>query len=245
MLKNRSFIQLASVLFIAVLLQSCATQNLFTSGPEEQYKIDALLISKTESRLKPDDKISVSIWGHDNLSVGSVFGIYSSNEVYGKWVLINQKGEAVLPRIGAVCLAGLTKEEAVTTLKELYGKFIIDPIIVVKILNREVTVLGEIVTPGNYLLEKDRNTLFEVIGRAGGLNFYANKKKIKLIRYNHEFHFDLTKMDEFALNNINLQSGDIIYIPSSEGKIIDKKAPTLIPLTSLITTLVLIISILK
>ena len=52
-------------------------------------------------------------------------------------------------------------------------------------------------------------------------------------------------MDEFALNNINLQSGDIIYIPSSEGKIIDKKAPTLIPLTSLITTLVLIISILK
>lgn len=234
-----------ALFFMSLLLQGCATQDLFESNVNRDKVSEVLLVPEAIHYLKPDDKISVSIWGHDDLSVGSIFGIYSSNEVYGKWVLINQNGEAVLPKLGSVCLYGLTTEGAASILRELYGEFIVKPIIVVKVLNREVTILGEVGTPGNYLLEKESNSLIEIIGRAGGMNFYSNKKEVKLIRNNVEYYFDLTKMEDFSLNNINLQSGDVLYIPSRKGKMIDKKAPTLIPFTSVITTIGLMISILN
>ena len=234
---------ISGLLIIPLLLQSCASQNLFMKDSSSTNIGDEQFIPPSNHFIMPDDKISVSIWGHDDLSVGSVFGIYSSNEVYGKWVMINQNGEAILPKVGSVCLIGLTKEEAAEELKKIYAKFIVDPIIVVKILNREVTVLGEVNTPGIYLLEKDNNSLVEILGRAGGLSFYSNKRDVQLIRGGVEYELDLTKLEKLKSANVNLQSGDIINVPSRKGKVVDKKAPTLVPVTSVITALGLILSI--
>ncbi|NNC95627.1 MAG: polysaccharide export protein [Chitinophagales bacterium] len=233
----------AAILLFGVL-QSCSTQNLFESDRKVTRGSEPKLHHKSHVHLlQPDDKISVSIWNHDDLSIGSVFGIYNSNEVYGKWVLINENGEANLPKIGSVQLAGLTSDEASAKLKSLYAVFIKDPVIVVKVLNRKVTVLGEVKTPGSYLLEKEDHTLIEAIGLAGGMDFYADKKKVKFIRDGQEFILDLTSMEDFETNNIVLQTGDIIYVPTRKGKVIDKKAPTLIPIASVATTLVVIISL--
>ena len=233
------------LLFLVVIAtQSCSTQNLFQVGETPPtLPADSLTLEKEHlHRLGPDDKVSVSIWNHNDLSVGSIFGIYNSNEVYGKWVMVRQNGEVTLPKIGNVKIGGLTTEEAAERLQKSYSKFIVDPIIVVKVLNREVTVLGEVLTPGTYLLEKEENTLFEMIGMAGGLDFYAEKRKVKLIRKGKEYLLDLTNMDEFEANNITLHSGDIVYIPTRKGKILDKKAPTLIPFAGAITTIAVIIS---
>ena len=167
----KRLVQLTSFLTTLLFLQSCGNHNLFTSKGEKKT-VAALAELQTDSihLIKTDDKVSVSIWNHDDLSIGSLFGIYNSNEVYGKWVLVNESGVASLPKIGAVKLGGLTTTEAADHLKGPYSKFIKDPIIVVKVLNREVTILGEVATPGNYLLEKESNTLFELLGKAGGIN---------------------------------------------------------------------------
>ena len=233
------------IIACSVLFYSCATQNLFQSKTSKYKGIDStLVISKQHTHLiKPDDKINISIWNHDDLSVGSIFGIYNSNEVYGKWVLINKDGKTKLPKLGLIHLEGLTTGEAAEKLKTLYATYIKNPIIVIKVLNREVIILGEVLNPGTYLLEKEENTLFEIIGKAGGLNFYGDKKKVKFIRESKEHILDLTKMEDFELNNIIVQSGDLIYIPTKKGKMIDKKSPTLIPFTSIATTLAIIFSL--
>ena len=233
------------LVLISTAWQSCVTQNLFDSGNKAGMEIDsALLVREHMHRLQPDDKISVSIWDHEDLSVGSIFGIYNSNEVYGKWVLINQEGYTELPQIGRVHLGGLTTVEAAEKLKACYARFIVDPVVVVKILNREVTVLGEVRTPGAFLLEKEENNLFEILGRAGGLDFYAEKREIKLIRGGKEHVMDLTSMEQYGHNNILLHSGDVVYVPTRKGKTLDRKAPLLIPFASVATTLVVILSFL-
>ncbi|MBL4710085.1 MAG: polysaccharide export protein [Flavobacteriales bacterium] len=232
------------VFILGLTLQSCATQNLFLPNNDASNSPDyRVLLGKQVHNIQPDDKISVSIWNHNDLSVGSVFGIYNSNEVYGKWVLVNQKGEVNLPRIACIQLAGLTTEEAAQILREQYSFYIVDPIVVVKVLNRELTVLGEVFTPGTYLLEKEENTLFEMIGKAGGLGFYADKKHVKLIRDDIEYELDLTEMEDFVQNNITLIANDILYIPTNKGKSIDKKAPTIISFVSIATTIVVILSL--
>ena len=236
------------LLFVSfVFFTSCRTSNLFekdnTYGSLEELKSR----KQKPYQIRSDDKVSVSIWNHDDLSVGSIFGIYNSNEVYGKWVLVDQSGNIQLPKIGEVQVGGKTIQQLQEELKTTYAKFIIDPIIVVKVLNREVTVLGEVKDAGTFLLEKENNTLVELLGRAGGLNFYADERKVKLIRkegiLEKQYLIDLSKLEGYELHQIRLFADDVIYVPTKKGKSLDKKAPTLIPFTSVLTSLGIVYSL--
>lgn len=228
---------------VAVLLfTSCSFQNILMN--KQQNDLTELLTKDTtyQHRITVDDKLSISVWNHDNMSIGSLFGIYNSNEVYGKWVMVDAAGYIMVPKIGKVRLGGLTCVEAADTLTALYSDILVDPNIVVKVLNKDVTILGEVRTPGKYILEKESNTLTEIIGNAQGFEFYADKKKIQLIRNNKSYQIDFTKLVD---NNyqILVQSGDVINVPTRKGKAIDKKAPTLIPFASALTALAVIVSV--
>lgn len=243
----KMFLYCLWIIIIALSLNSCATQNLFQS--EKHAIIDSIPTLSVEHILKPDDKITISIWNHDDLSVGSLFGVYNSNEVYGKWIIIDQNGEVDLPELGKIGLAGLTIKNAEDTLRTRYAKLIVDPVIVLKVINMEVTVLGEVFKPGTYTIDKDANTVIELLGKAGGLDFYANKKQIHVIRGEgptaKKFVLDMTSMESYRQNNLILESGDIIFVPMRKGKMIDKKAPVIIPFASALTAILVLISFLQ
>ena len=200
--------------------------------------------------LKKDDKINISIWDHDDMSVGSIYGIYNSNEVYGKWLMLDADGNVEVPKLGTVNLMGLTVAQAKQKLSTELKKWIVNPIVEVKVLNKEVTILGELKTPGKYLLEKDEYTLLDIIAKAGDLDFYAEKRKIEIIRnvdgkpVSHVV--DLTKVDNLISANVQIHPGDIIYVPSRSGKHWDRRAgSTVVPIASVISTAVLIWGLVK
>ncbi len=227
------------------LLFSCKTQNLFQTKNHgdltDLFNVD----EDYEYIIKTDDKISLSIWDHTDMSIGSVFSIYNSNEAFGKWVLVRKDSTVILPKVGKVKIGGLTRQEAAELIIPLYAKSIVDPIIVVKVLNREVTVLGEVRTAGKYILDKERNTLTEILGVSQGLQTYANMRKIQLIRGGVNYEIDLTKLDDRALYSIVVESGDVINVPSRNGKMLDQKAPTIIPLASALTAVALILTVIQ
>lgn len=200
--------------------------------------------------LSKDDKVSISVWDHDDLSVGSLYGIYNSNEVYGKWLMVDAKGEIAVPKIGNIYVQGLSVLQVEEKLKTEYKKWIVNPIVELKVLNKEVTIVGELKTPGKYLLEKENNTLIELIGKAGDFDFYADKKKVQLIRKERgqtkNIVIDLTTSKGFALAQMNVQPGDVIYVPSRKGKHWDKRAAsTIVPIATVISTVVLVLGIIK
>lgn len=241
--------KLRQLYFIALLsftLMSCATQNLFVGKPVAENLSD----TGYQYTLSKDDKVSISVWDHDDLSVGSLYGIYNSNEVYGKWLMVDAKGEIPVPKIGNIYVQGLTVLQAEEKLKAEYKKWIVNPIVELKVLNKEVTIVGELKTPGKYLLEKENNTLIELIGKAGDFDFYADKKKVQLIRkekgVTKNIIIDLTTSKGFALAQMNVQPGDVIYVPSRKGKHWDKRAgSTIVPIATVISTVVLVLGIIK
>lgn len=211
-----------------------AAQEIQTTFGEQQH------------RIQTDDKLALSIWNHDDLSVGSLFGIYNSNEVYGKWVLVNKDGTAVFPAIGTIHIAGLTTNEAADTLAARYAVLIKNPVVVVKVLNMQVTVLGEVKTPGVYTLEKENNSLFEMLGRAGGTAYYADHRKVTVMRGNPQ-HPDVHTIDLRKIKNLEnpavlLQSGDIVYVPPRQRQRFDKEVGTYVGVGSIITSLAVLIS---
>lgn len=213
---------------------------------KESGSIDDLL-NKTEDlhRLTMDDKITVSVWNHQNVSLGSIFSIYSSHETFGKWVLIDSLGNATLPKIGPIRLVGLTTLEAGDVIANLLKEDLIDPVVVVRILNREVTVLGEVKSPGNYLMDKEVTTLYEALGKSEGFLQYSNLKKVQIIRDDISYVIDLRKNNGQALHAIKMQAGDIVNIPAKWGKNFDLSIKRIIPFASALTAIAVFSTLLK
>ncbi len=144
---------------------------------------------------------------------------------------VEDDGTIALTGIGRVRVAGLTRGEATTYIEQLYGKsYLKNPILEVKIVNLKVTVLGEIKSQGNYLLAKDKTTLVQLIGEAGGLTPAANEKNIKIIRGDKKnpevTEIDLSNIQSLSDPRAILQNDDIIYISQNRRAVRSDKVST-------------------
>lgn len=227
-------------------MQSCLTQNMMQKPLIKNTMPDGFYASSASKlyTIKVDDKLNISIWGHDELSIGSVYGIYNSNEVYGKWVMVDANGEIQIPKVGNLKVSGMTMLQAEDTLKKIVSKWIVNPIVFVRVLNKEVIVMGEVKAPGRLIFDKSQYNLAQTIALAGDFDFYANKKKIIVVRtvdgFQKQLLVDLTRSDRFITNNISILPGDLVYVPSKRAKDFDKRISTIAPFTSVVTTLVVL-----
>ena len=134
---------------------------------------------------------------------------------------VEEDGTVKLPAIGSVKVEGLRRIEAQKMIEGIYAKELLqNPIIELKIVNLKITALGEIRAPGNYFLTKDKTTLIELIGQAGGLTEKADEKSVKIIR-GTELNPKVIELDLNDIRSINspdavLQNGDIIYVAQNK-----------------------------
>lgn len=224
-------------------LSSCKTTNLFIDNKagNDVADLDSIFLNDShyQYHIRKDDKITISVWGQDELSVGSTYGIYNSNEVYGKWLMVDANGNVEIPKIGTFHVEKMTIISLKDSLKTLFSEWIKNPVIDIKVLNREITVLGEVRDPQIINVDKEQNTLLEMITRCKGLEFYANAKNIKVLRQmgQHVYvaNIDLTKKGNYLMKNINLYPGDVVIVPSKKYKEFDKRISTIIPFTTTLT----------
>jgi polysaccharide export outer membrane protein len=226
-------------LLVLGLLGSC-TQNLFVTKKALPPPAALAVGADYQYRLRKDDKISISVWEHDELSMGSVYSLYSVSENEGKWVLVDASGNLNVPKIGRYRVEGLTVPEAEAQLEKVMSKWVVNPQITLKVLNLQTTVLGEVNAPGNQHLDKERNTLVEVLGKAGDFGIYADKRHVKVLRQNpagtRATEVNLMTMSGFERDNLVILPGDVVYVPSKNGKQFDRKAPSILGVASIIST---------
>ncbi len=240
----RTILILLSSIYLALGMMSCKTQNMFAEEmTNKQYRdgVDSLLLYNPDYQytIRKDDKITISIWGKDDWSVGSTYGIYNSNEVYGKWLMVDAEGIIEVPKIGSVYVENLTIIDLKKKLKQAMGEWLVNPIVDIKILNKEISLLGEFRDPAVITVDKDRNYLLEMITRVGGFDNYANLEQVKVLRQigvdTQVINIDLTKKGDYRYRNIPLYPGDIVIATSVKYKTFDKRISTIIPFTSAIT----------
>jgi polysaccharide export outer membrane protein len=147
------------------------------------------------------------------LATGGAAANPSSLEVY----TVEEDGTISLTGIGRVQVAGLTRIQARKRIEELYSKDLKQPLLEVKIINLKASIFGEVRSPGNLPLIKDRTTLVELIGEAGGLTEKADEKTIKIIRNNDQNNprvevIDLGNIKSLTDPRTLIQNGDVIYV---------------------------------
>ena len=172
---------------------------------------------------------------------------YNSNEVYGKWLLVDANGNIEIPRVGTTYVVGKTIPEMKELIKNEMKKWLVNPVIDVKVLNKEITILGEVRNPNTIQVDKDNNLLLDLISQTGGFDFYANLKSIKVLRQQGEnvkvTNIDLTKATDIINQNIQLHPGDIVIVPSKKSKAFDKRVSTIIPFTTTVSAAAIIMGL--
>lgn len=229
------------LLSLLVLATACSTLNPYSQQVEEiealpeAFQLDTLY----QYRVRKGDKITISIWGMDDLSVGSTYGIYNSNEVYGKWLMVDFEGNIEVPKIGTFQVFDKTIIELKNEIRTQVAEWVKIPVVDVKILNREITVLGEVRDPQVILVDKEENRLLDIIARCKGFDAYADLEHLCVLRQHgldvHVAKIDLTIYTSDNRTNLHLLPGDVVIIPSRKFKNFDKRVSTIIPFTSTMT----------
>lgn len=199
--------------------------------------------------IQPGDKVTVTVWGHPELSVGDVTGNFASNDASGRWLLLNDQGQVKLPKIGVVKLAGLNIKEAGLMLEQQFAEELQNPIVIVRVLNHHVTILGEVRKPGVYDLNNEPVSLMQGLGLAAGLTDDAEPERLELIRKGkfgpEKLRLDLTDFATLQRQNIILQPDDILYAPPTRRKAARKNLERAAPLVSMIASLAALYSVLR
>jgi len=248
----KNILLIITLLLVGVLLQSCTVTNLFTepgNKPDTSLAaLDSVFYDNPyyQYHIQVDDKVNISVWQQDELSVGSVYGIYNSNEVYGKWLLVDAHGNIEVPRLGTMNVEHMTIVTLKDSLAARFGEWLVNPIVDVKIMNKEISILGEVRNPQVVTLDTQSSRLLDIVARANGFEFYADTKRIKVLRQVgsdvHVANIDLTQSDSFLKRNIALYPGDVVVVPAKNSKRIDRQLSNIIPFTSVATTVAILLN---
>ncbi|MCC5927235.1 MAG: polysaccharide export protein [Bacteroidetes bacterium] len=246
----RKFYINTAVILAALTLQSCAVTNIFVEPggkPDTSIaSLDSIFYnnSRYEYHIQVDDKVNISVWQQDELSIGSVYGIYNSNEVYGKWLLVDGNGNIEVPRIGTMNVKHMTVISLKDSLAARFGEWLVNPIVDVKIMNKEISVLGEVRNPQVITLDTEQARLLDIIAKANGFEYYADTRRIKVLRQVGQdvyvANIDLSQGDFYLKRNIALYPGDVVIVPARNSKRIDRQLSNIIPFTSVATAVAIL-----
>lgn len=189
--------------------------------------------SVEEMRFKPEDKLTVVVTSgrtpqlalQFNLSVQSTSVTtgtsYSANQI--GYYTVSADGYIDMPVLGLVKAAGLTRSELSTSVQQKIREqnLINDAVVTVNSLERYITVLGEVKSPGRVLIQKDHMTILEAIGAVGDLGIQARRDRILVMRHEgneiKNYYVDL-RDSKSVLNSpvYYLAQDDVIYVEPNE-----------------------------
>lgn len=242
-----------------VILSSCVTQRRVEYLQDNNKNVKSFKEADfSDYKLKPNDELYIQINSLDE-AAANVFSagkeqLYyiGTMQPYGASLMsysIDKDGYLLLPVIGKVLVKDKTVSEVSTILKDSLNHVLNQPIVSVKLVNRYVSVLGEVKNPGHFSYSQDKLTIYDALGLAGDITDYGNRDNVILIRNingeNIRINVDITKSEVLSSDYYNLRPNDIVYVKPLRNKFWGmRQFPFNILLTTL-TTAILFYSILK
>jgi len=158
---------------------------------------------------------------------------------------VNSLGMIELPVIGKIFLLGKNLEEAKVSIQKVVDEYLQDAIVIVKLANFQVTILGEVNNAGTFPVFKESVTIFEALAMAGDLSDYANRQKLKIVRTHNNkkniYTIDLTDQQLLLSDFYYLRNDDVIYVEPLKYRTFRKSQSQVV--LSAITTLTLMVNV--
>jgi polysaccharide biosynthesis/export protein len=174
-----------------------------TKGPVTVPKSDAgASVDSNSYKVGPADVLSIKVWNEDKFSGP---------------VVVHQDGKITLPLVGDLQAGDLTPNEIQKVIADALVKYLVKPLVTVtvqEVVSKKYYLDGQANHPGEYQLNVP-TTILEAISKAGGLQDFANGKKIFILRGTNRIAFNYKDVlhGKHMEQNIPLLPGDHIVIP--------------------------------
>ncbi len=180
-----------------------------TPTPEASKDFNLPLIPQTSKNVLPRDAIN-------------------SSETSGSLqnYVVDVDGNINFPILGKIKVGGLTKKQVEDLIHNaIYPSYSKEnPIVTMRFLNYNVTVLGEVNKPGTYSSETARMTIFDAIAAAGDLTIYGKRDKVLVHRVDekgqqHVYSINLQDRNLLLNNEVfYLQQNDMVYVEPNKTR---------------------------
>ena len=218
---------------IAALISSCRTQDVLAKYVQNRNdSIPQKIIPFTEPVIKKNDLLSIEVYS-DAVDAGATDALYNltsksssttaaAGSVTQPGYLVDINGYIQLTRLGPMKVDGMTKPQLADSIKKKLQPVLTNPVVIVKLLNFHVTLLGEITKAGTLNLPSEKVNILEAIGLAGDINAYGKKSDIVVLRENDgvvEYgQLDLTSATCFESPYFYVKQNDIILVNPNKNK---------------------------
>ena len=214
---------------LALLATSCASKkdliyfNQSTPANQDSFQWSEIYI-------QPNDILSVKITA-DVPELAVPYNIAPAQQNAGQGAnaqlqgyLVANDGTINIPILGIQKVSGLSFVQAEQQIqKALVDKgFLKNPIVICRLLNAKVTILGQVNAPGTYTFYENSLTLLQALGLSGDLNING-LRKISIIRTENGKQsygtIDLTKSDWFNSPYYFVKPNDVIIVDPNTAKV--------------------------
>ena len=222
---------LVAVLLLVMVFSSCVPRKemLYLRNPDmvsETISKDYVNERSINYKLQPGDNLYIrALNSVDEKSVATLNGDVSSRSgstlssdasIYLNSYTLDEEGCIELPLTGKVELKNLTVEEAKGKLQTELNKYVNETMLIVKMSNFNLTILGEVNKPGMYKVYQSQINLFEALSMAGNGTTFAKNNAVKIIRQTPKgseiVTVDLGQADILESPYYYLKPNDIIYV---------------------------------
>lgn len=182
-------LHIASLMLLCFSLFSCSSSKGSLTYFEDLMTVDSVTMAagKYNIRIVPDDKLLITVQSSTPEAAAlynSATPNYSSLSSVPSLptYIVNSRGDIKFPELGEIHVAGLTTSEISEKISGLVSKYIRDPRVDVQLINFRVSVIGEVNTPREIDVDRERFSVIDALAAAGDLTPYGDREHIKLIR---------------------------------------------------------------
>lgn len=240
------------MILLAVFLTSCASRKdiVYFQGNISEIEKAA---SEYTPVIQPDDQLVITVSARDfeATKLFNQVNYYYQREGEERLqsYLVDAEGNIEFPVLGKVELGGLTRPEAMTKMKTLLKEYIIDPGVIINIINFRITVLGEVNKPGTFTLPNEKVSILEALGLAGDLTINGVRNNVSVIRETENgkqvYNLDLTSKDILSSPVYYLKQNDVVYVEPNQARVNASAYSSVIPVfVSVAGLIITVISVL-
>ena len=228
--KKHGFLLLAVVLMLGVSCTSTKKMVYFQDLEKvKQASVISSLQDNAEHKIENNEVLSIHITSPSldenayklfNVTNDYKAGVATTATGY----LVNAQGNIEIPLLGVLKAAGLTKTQLKESiLKELNEKrLLLDPLVDIRYLNYEVTVLGEVLRPMVINVPTEKISLLKALGVAGDITPYGKRDNVMVIRES-EGKKIVTRVNLNSSTFLQspfyyLQANDVVYVETSTNR---------------------------